>query len=119
MTKDIILQNIIEQKAQGMNIDRYFIQPARITVNEQNHLLNLNNVVYILNTPQVPDNYDITIISTDNVFQIDTEKYDSLADAKYQVFTDYMKITTVLTDALAGHFEPYVLEFVKLIPIKD
>lgn len=119
MSQDI-LHDIIRQKVAAMNVESYYLRPARISITSNDFEIDLHNVVYILNTKEIPVNRNITLFSSDNVFIIDSEEYAKLSDLKYQIFTDYIQIKTEITDQGIGDaFEPYTLEFIKIIPSRS
>ncbi len=77
--------------------------------------LDLKNDMWILNTQRIPAFMtEIELISSDNVFTATPDEYDFMDEYRYQVFTDYIDVKTN-TD----HFQPYRLEFVKIIPHRN
>jgi hypothetical protein len=118
MSQDV-LHDIIRQKIAAMNIEGYYLRPARFEINQPQFNLELHNVVYVLNTKSLPFNYRVQMFSSDNVFVTTDEQYKQLEDLKYQIFTDYIQIWTTLLDPALGSFESYNLEFLKIIPSRS
>lgn len=77
--------------------------------------LDLKNDMWILNTQRIPASItEIELISSDNVFTATPDEYDFMDEYRYQVFTDYIDVKTN-----TENFQPYRLEFVKIIPHRN
>lgn len=113
MNSSELLHTIAKDRIAGLStIDRYQLKPVMIMVTSQNHSIDLNNDMWILNTKILPITADeIEMISSDNVFRATPEEYDFMDEFRFRVFTDYIDIETI-----TENFKPYRLEFVKIIP---
>jgi hypothetical protein len=56
----------------------------------------------------------LEMISSDNVFATTKEEYDFMDEFRFQTFTDYIDIKKV-----SQNFQPFRLEFVKIIPHRN
>ena len=81
---------------------------------EVNKNINLNNDILILtsNEIDIPINATLTLESHDNLFTITKAEYSIINYHKYQVFSNYLKIS--LKDY--GDYVPFQLEFLRIIP---
>lgn len=111
-----LLHTIARDRIAGMlTIDSYQLKPTIVRVTGPNVSFDLNNDMWILNTKALPPHIDqMEIISSDNVFVTAKEEYELMDEYRFQVFTDYMDITTH-----SENFRPYRLEFVKIIPHRN
>ncbi len=111
-----LLHTIAKDRINGMlTIDSYQLKPTVIKVDKPNMSLHLDNDMWILNTKALPGHIsEIEMISSDNVFVTTKEEYDFMDEYRFQVFTDYLDINTG-----SGNFQPYRLEFVKIIPHRN
>ena len=77
--------------------------------------IDLKNDMWILNTKGLSASItELELASSDNVFTATPEEYDFMDEFRYQVFTDYIDIKTE-----TENFQPYRLEFVKIIPHRN
>lgn len=116
MNTSELLHTIAKDRVAGMRtIDSYQLKPTVIKVTQANFSLDLKNDMWILNTKGLP-NYisELELISSDNVFTATPEEYDFMDEYRYQVFTDYIDIKTD-----SENFQPFRLEFVKIIPHRN
>ena len=116
MNTSELLHTIAKDRVAGMRtIDSYQLKPAIIRVTSADMSLDLKNDMWILNTRGLPDSItELEIASSDNVFTATPEEYDFMDEFRYQVFTDYIDIKTD-----TENFQPYRLEFVKIIPHRN
>ncbi len=116
MNTSELLHTIAKDRVSGMRtIDSYQLKPVVIKVTEMNQALDLKNDMWILNTQRIPAGIsELELVSSDNVFTATPDEYDFMDEYRYQVFTDYIDIKTI-TD----NFQPYRLEFVKIIPHRN
>lgn len=108
-----LLHTIARDRIAGMfTIDNYQLKPTIIRINKEDLSIDLNNDMWILNTKALPSHIsEIEMISSDNVFLTTPEEYEFMDEYRFQVFTDYLDIHTS-----SANFQPYRLEFVKIIP---
>jgi len=116
MNTSELLHNIARDRVSGMRtIDSYQLKPTVIKVTEPDMSLDLKNDMWILNTKGLPANItELELISSDNVFTATPDEYEFMDEYRYQVFTDYLDIKTD-----SSNFQPYRLEFVKIIPHRN
>jgi len=116
MNTSELLHIIAKDRVSGMRtIDSYQLKPIVVRVTEPSLSLDLKNDMWILNTKGIPDSIsEIEIVSSDNVFTATPDEYDFMDEYRYQVFTDYLDIKTD-----SANFQPYRLEFVKIIPHRN
>jgi hypothetical protein len=81
---------------------------------EASKQLILNNDILILTSQEIdiPINSTLCLESHDNLFTITKAEYSVITYHKYQVFSNYLKIS--LKDY--GDFVPFQLEFLRIIP---
>lgn len=113
MNTSELLHSIAKDRVAGMRtIDSYQLKPVVVRITQADMSLNLKNDMWILNTKGLPGSIEnVELISSDNVFSATPEEYDFMDEYRYQVFTDYIDIKTD-----TENFQPYRLEFVKIIP---
>jgi uncharacterized DUF497 family protein len=71
--------------------------------------------MWILNTQKIPASInELELVSSDNVFVATPDEYEFMDEYRYQVFTDYIDVKTH-----TENFQPYRLEFVKIIPHRN
>ncbi len=111
-----LLHTIAKDRIAGLRtIDSYQLQPEIITVDKVALSLNLTNDMWILNTKALPEHLkQLEMISSDNVFVVTPAEYDLMDEYRYRVFSDYLDIKSE-TD----NFQPFRLEFVKIIPHRN
>jgi hypothetical protein len=116
MNTSELLHTIAKDRIAGLKtIDSYQLKPMVVQITKQDMPLDLKNDMWILNTQRLPNHIDkIEMVSSDNVFTATPEEYDFMDEYRYQVFTDYIDIKTE-----TGNFQPYRLEFVKIIPHRN
>jgi hypothetical protein len=116
MNTSELLHTIAKDRVAGMRtIDSYQLKPVVVMVKQADFSLDLKNDMWILNTKCLPNHIsEIEVISSDNVFTATPEEYDFMDEYRYQVFTDYIDIKTD-----SENFQPYRLEFVKIIPHRN
>jgi hypothetical protein len=116
MNTSELLHIIAKDRVSGMRtIDSYQLSPTFIKVTEANMSIDLKNDLWILNTKGLPNSIsEIEIVSSDNVFTATPDEYEFMDEYRYQVFTDYLDIKTK-----SANFQPYRLEFVKIIPHRN
>ena len=116
MNTSELLHTIAKDRVTGMRtIDSYQLKPVVVKINQASMSIDLKNDMWILNTKGLPVHVsEIEIISSDNVFTATPEEYDFMDEYRYQVFTDYIDIKTV-----SQNFQPFRLEFVKIIPHRN
>ena len=116
MNTSELLHTIAKDRVAGMRtIDSYQLKPTVIKVTEHVMSLDLKNDMWILNTKVLPKHIELfELISSDNVFLATPDEYDFMDEYRYQVFTDYIDIKTE-----SDSFQPYRLEFVKIIPHRN
>jgi hypothetical protein len=116
MNTSELLHIIAKDRVSGMRtIDSYQLKPMVIKVTEANLSLDLKNDMWILNTKGLPVHItELELLSSDNVFTATPDEYEFMDEYRYQVFTDYLDIKTNSAD-----FQPYRLEFVKIIPHRN
>ena len=113
MNTSELLHTIAKDRIDGLRtIDSYQLKPKVVKINSPVQSIDLKNNMWILNTKALPISInELEIISSDNVFTVSPNEYDLMDEFRYQVFTDYMDIKTDM-----GSFQPYRLEFIKIIP---
>ena len=116
MNTSELLHTIAKDRVSGMRtVDSYQLKPIVIRVTEPNVSFDLKNDMWILNTKGIPTNItELELISSDNVFTATPDEYEFMDEYRYQVFTDYLDIKTD-----SSNFQPYRLEFVKVIPHRN
>nr|WP_319401768.1 hypothetical protein [uncultured Carboxylicivirga sp.] len=116
MNTSELLHTIAKDRVAGMRtIDSYQLKPTIIQVTNADMSIDLKNDMWILNTKGLPSNIsELELISSDNVFIATPDEYDFMDEYRYQVFTDYIDIKTD-----TANFQPYRLEFVKIIPHRN
>jgi hypothetical protein len=116
MNTSELLHIIAKDRVSGMRtIDSYQLKPTVIRVTEINLSLDLKNDMWILNTKGLPNHItELELVSSDNVFTATPEEYEFMDEFRYQVFTDYLDIKTD-----SENFQPFRLEFVKIIPHRN
>lgn len=116
MNTSELLHTIAKDRVQGMRtIEGYQLKPTVIWVTSANMSLDLKNDMWILNTRGLPSHIKgLELVSSDNVFTASPDEYNLMDEYRYQVFTDYIDIKTETTS-----FQPYRLEFVKIIPHRN
>ncbi|MCK5023206.1 MAG: hypothetical protein KAS04_03465 [Candidatus Aenigmarchaeota archaeon] len=116
MNTSELLHIIAKDRVSGMRtIDSYQLKPMVIKVTEANLSLDLKNDMWILNTKGLPNHItELELTSSDNVFTATPDEYEFMDEYRYQVFTDYLDIKTD-----SANFQPYRLEFVKIIPHRN
>lgn len=116
MNTSELLHTIAKDRIAGLRtIDSYQLKPMVVKVTSTDMSLDLKNDMWILNTRALSGSIEeIEMVSSDNVFTTTPEEYDLMDEYRYQVFTDYIDITTQ-----AENFSPYRLEFVKIIPHRN
>ena len=116
MNTSELLHTITKDRIAGMlTIDSYQLKPVILNVNKAALTFDLNNDMWILNTKALPLHLSqLEMISSDNVFTATKEEYDFMDEYRYQVFTDYLDIKTE-----SANFQPFRLEFVKIIPHRN
>jgi len=116
MNTSELLHTIAKDRVAGMRtIDSYQLKPVVVMVNQADFSLDLKNDMWILNTKGLPAHIsELELISSDNVFTASPEEYDFMDEYRYQVFTDYIDIKTE-----SENFQPFRLEFVKIIPHRN
>jgi len=113
MNTSELLHTIAKDRIAGLRtIDSYQLKSVVVKVDSAVKSIDLKNDMWILNTKSIPATIsELEIISSDNVFTTSPTDYDFLDEYRYQVFTDYMDVKTISND-----FQPYRLEFIKIIP---
>ena len=116
MNTSELLHRIAKDRIKGMRtINSYQLQPVIINVNETVVSIDLKNDIWLLNTRFLPAHLtQLEMISSDNVFATTKEEYDFMDEYRFQTFTDYIDIKTV-----SQNFQPFRLEFVKIIPHRN
>ena len=116
MNTSELLHTIAKDRVTGMRtIDSYQLKPIVIKVTNPDISLDLKNDMWILNTKGLPAHIaELELISSDNVFMATPDEYEFMDEYRYQVFTDYIDIKTD-----AENFQPYRLEFIKIIPHRN
>ena len=116
MNTSELLHTIAKDRVAGMRtIDSYQLKPTIIKIIQANFSIDLKNDMWILNTKGLPNHIsELELISSDNVFMATPEEYDFMDEYRYQVFTDYIDIKTD-----SENFQPFRLEFVKIIPHRN
>lgn len=116
MNTSELLHTIAKDRVSGMRtIDSYQLKPTVIKVTEPGMSIDLKNDMWILNTKAIPNHIEqLELVSSDNVFTASPAEYDLMDEYRYQVFTDYIDIKTE-----SGNFQPFRLEFVKIIPHRN
>ncbi len=116
MNTSELLHTIAKDRVSGMRtIDSYQLKPTVIKVTSADMSLDLKNDMWILNTKVLANHIsELELISSDNVFVATPDEYDFMDEYRYQVFTDYIDIKTD-----TENFQPYRLEFVKIIPHRN
>ncbi len=114
MNTSELLHSIAKDRIEGLEtIDNYQLRPIVVRITSAKMQLDLNNDIYILNTNSLPANLTtLSMISSDNIFQVTKAEYNLMDEYRYQSFADYIEVDSE-TD---GDFVPYRLEFVKIIP---
>jgi hypothetical protein len=116
MNTSELLHIIAKDRIVGLRtIESYQLKPLVVMVTKPQQSLDLKNDMWILNTQRIPASItELELISSDNVFTATPDEYDFMDEYRYQVFTDYIDVKTN-TD----NFQPYRLEFVKIIPHRN
>jgi hypothetical protein len=116
MNTSELLHTIAKDRVAGMRtIESYQLKPTIIQVTNADMSIDLKNDMWILNTKGLPTHIsELELISSDNVFLATPDEYDFMDEYRYQVFTDYIDIKTDTVN-----FQPYRLEFVKIIPHRN
>lgn len=112
MNSSEFIQSIIQDRIDGLEtITSYQAKPRRIKVTSADFYQDLESNFFILNTRKLPVVDKLSIISSDNVFDVTPDEYDTMDEYRYQCFFDYLEVkTTVAT------FQPYFLEVIEVIP---
>jgi hypothetical protein len=113
MNTSELLHTIAKDRIDGLRtIDSYQLKSQIVKVDSPIKSIDLKNDMWILNTRTLPNSItELEIISSDNVFNVTPTEYDLMDEFRYQVFTDYMDIKTNM-----DNFQPFRLEFIKIIP---
>ena len=113
MNTSELLHIIAKDRIDGLRtIDSYQLKSHVVKVDSAIKSIDLKNDMWILNTKALPITInELEIVSSDNVFTVSPNDYDLMDEYRYQVFTDYMDIKTDM-----DNFQPYRLEFIKIIP---
>ena len=113
MNTSELLHTIAKDRINGMRtIESYQLKSVVVKVDSENKSIDLKNDMWILNTKALPSEIvEFEIVSSDNVFTVSPTEYDFMDEFRYQVFTDYMDIKTTM-----NNFQPFRLEFIKIIP---
>jgi hypothetical protein len=113
MNTSELLHTIAKDRISGLRtIDSYQLKPVVVHVSKADQTIYLKNDMWILNTRHLSASIrELEMVSSDNVFTATPEEYEFMDEYRYQVFTDYIDLTTK-----AETFRPYRLEFVKIIP---
>ncbi len=116
MNTSELLHIIAKDRIVGLRtIESYQLKPLVVMVTKPEQSLDLKNDMWILNTQRIPASInELEMTSSDNVFTATPDEYDFMDEYRYQVFTDYIDVKTN-TD----NFQPYRLEFVKIIPHRN
>lgn len=116
MNTSELLHIIAKDRVAGMRtIDSYQLKPTVIRVTSADMSIDLKNDMWILNTKALATSIsELELASSDNVFTATPEEYDFMDEYRYQVFTDYIDIKTD-----TENFQPYRLEFIKIIPHRN
>ena len=116
MNTSELLHTIAKDRIVGLRtIDSYQLKPVVVRVIKPQQSLDLKNDMWILNTQRIPATInELELVSSDNVFTATPDEYDLMDEYRYQVFTDYIDVKTN-TD----NFQPFRLEFVKIIPHRN
>lgn len=116
MNTSELLHTIAKDRISGlMTIDSYQLKPLVVVVLQPDQTLDLKNDMWILNTRSIPQFIEeLELVSSDNVFAATLTEYELMDEYRYQVFTDYIDVKT-----RAENFQPYRLEFVKIIPHRN
>ena len=116
MNTSELLHRIAKDRIKGMRtIDSYQLIPVIISVDNTDVTVDLKNDIWMLNTRRFPAHLKhVEMISSDNVFTTTNEEYDFMDEFRFQGFTDYLDIKTE-----SDNFQPYRLEFVKIIPHRN
>ena len=116
MNTSELLHTIAKDRVAGMRtIDSYQLKPVVVMVNQADFSIDLKNDMWVLNTKGLSAHIsELEIISSDNVFTATPDEYDFMDEYRYQVFTDYIDIKTD-----SENFQPFRLEFVKIIPHRN
>ena len=116
MNTSELLHTIAKDRIAGLRtIESYQLKPVVVRVTKPDQTLDLKNDMWILNTQRIPLSVtELELVSSDNVFTATPDEYEFMDEYRYQVFTDYIDIKTN-----AENFQPYRLEFVKIIPHRN
>jgi hypothetical protein len=116
MNTSELLHTIAKDRVAGMRtIDSYQLKPTVIRITSTDMSIDLKNDMWILNTKGLPASIlELELASSDNVFTAAPDEYDFMDEYRFQVFTDYIDIKTK-----SENFQPYRLEFVKIIPHRN
>ncbi|WP_075604040.1 hypothetical protein [Saccharicrinis aurantiacus] len=116
MNTSELIHTIAKDRVSGMRtIDSYQLKPTVIRVTSADVSIDLKNDMWILNTRALSATItELELASSDNIFTATPEEYDFMDEFRYQVFTDYIDIKTTVEN-----FQPYRLEFVKIIPHRN
>lgn len=114
MNTSELLHKIAKDRVQGLEtVKEYQLKPIIIPITSEDVSIDLNNDIFILNTRSLPAALqDVSLKSSDNVFEATKEEYDLMDEYRYQSFVDYIDIKT----SFQGDFVPFRLEFIKVIP---
>jgi len=113
MNTSELLHTIAKDRIEGLRtIDSYQLKSFVLKIDSAVKSIDLKNDMWILNTKALSNTInELEIVSSDNVFTVTPTEYDLMDEFRYQVFTDYMDIKTIM-----DNFQPYRLEFIKIIP---
>ncbi len=113
MNTSELLHTLAKDRISGLRtIDNYQLKPVVVLISQSEMSIDLNNDMWILNTKALPKGISqIQMLSSDNVFIASPEEYDLMDEYRYQVFTDYIDLKTIV-----DNFQAFRLEFVKIIP---
>ena len=116
MNTSELLHRIAKDRIKGMRtIDSYQLQPVIVDVSAPDVAIDLKNDIWMLNTRFLPDHITtLEMISSDNVFVVTKQEYDFMDEYRFQTFTDYIDIKIS-----SQNFQPFRLEFVKIIPHRN
>lgn len=114
MNTSELLHNIAKDRIDGLEtVGSYQLKPIVILIDSPSYILDLNNDIYIFNTRSLPEGMDnVSLISSDNIFEVSKKEYGYMDEYRFQSFSDYLEIKSQFT----AEFLPYRLEFVKVIP---
>lgn len=115
---EFVLNKEIERRVKTeMLADDYYIEPVLVEVDTENKQINLGTSIYFLinESLSIPVVSKLRLESPDNYFITSPVEFELLKHHKVQSFRNNINIKL----SNYGTFTPFVLEFLKVTPLKN